>query len=525
VLRDLKVSSKIMLSLAVLALVGVIVGVLGILRLNTMDKIADGLYSENLQSISAAAELKEHTRATRLDVANHMLSADPADKAKYAAAIAADDQAVDGAVEAFRKASPERSPALDDFITVWSQYRQIRDTQMVSASLAGDERRWQAIRDQQTAPLTTQAVDALDRLEQQEQGQAEKSAAASEHAHQTSRVQIIIVLVFGIGLALALGLYFARLIVGSLRRVSTVVAALAAGDLTARADVPGQDEIAQMARDLDDAAASVQESMQTISGASLTLATAAEELSAVNAEIGTSSERSAQQSVEMSSATTQVSSNVLSVADGAREMTAAIREIAHNAQEAAGVADRAVAVVRETTTSIGRLGESSAEIGSVVKLITAIAEQTNLLALNASIEAARAGEAGKGFAVVANEVKDLAQATAKATADINGRVTAIQSDTDAAVRAIHEISEVISKVSGYSTIIASAVEEQSAVTAGISSSAQEASNGTANIASNVGGVAEAAETTRSGVEGAQQASAELSAMAAELQMLVGRFTV
>ena len=124
-------------------------------------------------------------------------------------------------------------------------------------------------------------------------------------------------------------------------------------------------------------------------------------------------------------------------------MTAAINEIALNAGRAAQVAANAVEVAARTRDAITRLGDSSAEVGNVVKLIESIADQTNLLALNATIEAARAGEAGKGFAVVASEVKDLSQETGRATQEIAGRIDAIQRDTSDAVIAIEEIAGIV----------------------------------------------------------------------------------
>ena len=176
-----------------------------------------------------------------------------------------------------------------------------------------------------------------------------------------------------------------------------------------------------------------------------------------------------------------------------------------------------------TTETMSKLGQSSQEIGQVVKVITSIAQQTNLLALNATIEAARAGEAGKGFAVVANEVKELARQTAKATEEIGNKIAGVQADTGSAVNAIKEIAGVINKINEISTTIASAVEEQNAATGEISRNVGEAAKGTADVSYNIATVTQVAQEGGRTAENIKQASGQLSVEAEKLNAAVADF--
>lgn len=302
------------------------------------------------------------------------------------------------------------------------------------------------------------------------------------------------------------------------------VHAAAAGDLTRAVTVNGQEAIGRLGSELASLFADLRGSIGEIGGYAATLAAATEELSAVNTTVSHGTAETSAKAQVVASASEEVTRYVRTVAAGAEEMGVSIREIAKSAGDASRVASEAVGLAERTNAVMKRLGESSREIGKVVKLITSVAQQTNLLALNATIEAARAGEAGKGFAVVAREVKELAKETARATEEIGVRIAAIQGDTTGAVSAIREIGSIITRINDIQTVIAGAVEEQTATTNEMSRNLTSAARGSSEISDTIAGVARAAQSNSENSDQSRKATQELAILAADLRRLVGRFT-
>lgn len=307
---------------------------------------------------------------------------------------------------------------------------------------------------------------------------------------RTVGIEIAVTLALLCGLVLAVR----RRITGRLAAMTTL---LEGGDLDRRLDAgERRTELDRLADAVNATLDRVGEVLSEVVDAARAVDEQVRRLADGTRSIEGQAERTADQAGSVSESSHAVVAGYDQVAHAVQEIDEAIRSIAATTQRVVSVAGDAVSATEQTDEIVTRLGESSAEIGEVLQTITAIAEQTNLLALNATIESARAGEAGKGFAVVANEVKELAQETARATEDIAGRIAAIQTDSRSSVAAVRRIAEVIEDINEFEVNIAAAIEEQSATLATVSDSISASSQAGTVSGEAIANVARAADDTR-----------------------------
>ncbi|WP_081844625.1 methyl-accepting chemotaxis protein [Cellulomonas sp. URHE0023] len=526
--RDRSVATKILAAVAMgLAALGA-VGAYAVVSLGSVSDDASKLYAQGVRSYETLADLRDMEGDTRFLIRDYVLASDAEKRKELAQEIAETDAQLDADVEEYLRIGGDSLGARADLMASFqdrlADLRTVRDSQLIPAVDQGDG----AGATELLGPFNAADEAMGEPMDQLLELEDEADAAMQQEATSTrqhARAVLVGLLAVGALLATTLGWLVARNISRTVREVATVLDRLGHGDLTGHVEVSSQDEVGRMATSLNAAIATLRDTVERLARSAGSVARYSDQVTTVSREIQQAADEVSVRSDAMSGAAQEISASIAQVTAGATQMGSSIREIAQGATDAAGVAAEAVEAAGRTNVTVARLGDSSTQIGDVVKMITSIAEQTNLLALNATIEAARAGEAGKGFAVVAGEVKELAHETAKATEVIARQVDAIQSDSAGAAAAIADVGAVIGRVNDHTAMIAAAVEEQTSTTNEIARSVAGAAAGSSQITDGIVTVTEAGSTTAAAGERGLQAADQLAGTSRELSDLVERFTL
>ena len=341
----------------------------------------------------------------------------------------------------------------------------------------------------------------------------------------------------GVGVTLINVVVTKVLFLNRLQKIQEMSQALVDGNTEFRCDAKGKDAIAIIACNLNEMAEHFNLVISEIEGATEQLDTSSSRLKQVSDEADNCLQNQQLETEQVAAAMNEMTSTFQEVANNAEQAASASKEAKDQARsgalvatEAIGGLDSLIARIAEAVNVVDSLRTDSDNIGTVLDVIRGIAEQTNLLALNAAIEAARAGEQGRGFAVVADEVRTLASRTQQSTEEIQNMISTLQSNTVSAVDVMHQVkkqaeqsseqvesgAESLAEISGavgmldsLNSQIASATEEQRAVTE--------------DINRGIHAISESTEQTAAGTQQTSSSCEQLNGLVMQLRSVVGQF--
>ncbi|SFZ72187.1 methyl-accepting chemotaxis protein [Chitinimonas taiwanensis] len=523
---------------AILALL--IVGVFGLFQLGQMQQTVGQVTEREVPALLAIKGFEARYHALRTLVFRHIADPDPDRKAALDSELKGGVSKLDADLASFLSTMPdsEAKTRLAEFRDIMASYFLVCETALARSRNGQTEAAMELAVSPYIEDAAQLTVETLGGLVSEASQRVSDSRDGAAQTYKAAFGVLIGVIVLAAALMAGLGWMLSNAISRRMNALrDTVVEIGASLDFTRKMPASGNDEIGQTVAAFNRMSDALRESFAQLAGLAKGVGEASQRMRATSQALSDDASTQSDSAAAMAAAVEEVTVSINHVAQRAQDAAGLVAGAGQQASEGAEVVNTSVrqfsqiaSQVDDTEQSLRLLEAETAKIGSVIAVIREVAEQTNLLALNAAIEAARAGEHGRGFAVVADEVRGLAERTARSTQEITELVAKVKHSSDDVSQRMRQtvttVQEGVASARAAGTameIIRSSAGDTVAVVRDITDAIHEQSTASTSISQQVERIASMAEQSTAAARDAAGEANGLHALSGEMGVAISRY--